>query len=269
MGTQIQIEVVRPGETNIASISICSLGFPAYYEIVDGGLRIITIFYGVITASHCGYVNNRVYQNVTGSNNYIGYMRDEGRFSYGDVIVDPNGIDATFIVVESYTYKIGDPRPKPQIVSHYIHHRGITVPIERYIASEQDLWNAYNQLTIIKAGRTTGYEAGRIVLCRTNPPSIACIHEVLGWFFLTTAYASPGDSGGPHYAFVQRSPLSAEIVVKVYGISIAMAPSSGIQYGEVTSNCIIDNGVWLCMPTFVAILYNITQYLNVIPYSGG
>ncbi|MGC9010513.1 MAG: hypothetical protein ACP5I7_07900, partial [Sulfolobales archaeon] len=223
----------------------------------------------------CGYVNNRVYQNVAGSNNYIGYMRDEGRFSYGDIIIDPNGIDATFIVVESYTYKIGDPRPKPQIVSHYIHHRGITVPIERYIASEQDLWNAYYlNLTVIKAGRTTGYEWGLIRLCNVNPRQVACFTETgvgrfIGWYFQTTAYGAPGDSGGPHYAFVQRSPLSAELVVQVYGISVAVARYSGIQFGEVTSNCIIDNGVGLCMPTFVAILYNITQYLNVKPYSGG
>jgi hypothetical protein len=152
MGTQIVV-------VDSAGSRRCSLGFPAYYErVVSPDLAVV--YYGVVTASHCGLRNASVYQNVTGSNNYIGYMRDEGRFNISNV-VNPDDVDATFVVVESYTYKPGSPRPPPQIVSAYIHHQGIAIPIAGYISSEEQLWIArYTNLLIRKAGRTTGYEEG-------------------------------------------------------------------------------------------------------------
>ena len=95
MGTQIH---VVSGTVSTR----CSLGFPAYYEVYlepD-----IVVVYGVITASHCGLMVASVYQNVSGTNNFIGYMRDEGRFDL-DNLVNPNDVDATFIPVESYVYR--------------------------------------------------------------------------------------------------------------------------------------------------------------------
>jgi len=178
MGTQIQIV------SGTRVLGPCSLGFPAYYEVIDSGLRVVGVFYGVVTASHCGYAGNSVYQNVTGSNNYIGYMRDEGKFGFYVELRDPSLLsDSTFIIVESYVYSVGSPRPSPQIVSFYIHYwpGNVTLPIAGYIGNEQDLWNAYqNQWTLYKSGRTTGVEADRIILCDTTRPWVACPHNTWG-----------------------------------------------------------------------------------------
>jgi hypothetical protein len=198
MGTQIVV-------VDSAGSSRCSLGFPAYYErVVSPDLTVI--YYGVVTASHCGLRNALVYQNVTGSNNYIGYMRDEGRFNYSTIINDPNDVDATFVIVDSYTYTPGSPRPPPQIVSAYIRDislAGSTVPIGSYISKEQDLWIAREaSLLINKAGRTTGLEAGYVRYCQVNPTrQVACYYTNpnWGWLFITTAYGAIRDSGGPAY----------------------------------------------------------------------
>ncbi len=263
MGTQIQV-----------GYGLCSLGFPAYYEIADYNLRIVTVTYGVITASHCGLRNSSVYQNVTGADNYIGYMEDEGRFSVGATIVNPNDVDATFIRVEQYTYNVGMPRPPPQIVSAYIRdvlERGATIPIGSYISSEQDLWNAYRANTsIYKAGRTTGYERGYVRLCEVNLRSnVACNNSVLGWMFITTAYSAGGDSGGPAYSkYTVAIDRMYVTYANVYGITIATF-IPGVRVGQVVSNCITSNGVTMCSPTAFAIVYNITKLKDITPLTIG
>jgi hypothetical protein len=264
MGTQIQVVFEYNGVVYVAN---CSLGFPAYYEIADYNLRLVTVTYGVVTASHCGLRNSPVYQNVTGSNNYIGYMRDEGRFDILNV-VNPNDVDATFVVVESYTYRLGSPRPPPQIVSAYIHHRGIAIPIAGYISSEQQLWHARNtSLLIRKAGRTTGYEEGYIRLCNVNPNRVACNHDTFGWSFITTAYGARSDSGGPAYAYYRE--LGRDYAWIYGGSLIAVATGPGRQIGEVISSCTSTGGIQICMPTWFTIVYNVTRLRGVVPLTAG
>jgi hypothetical protein len=264
MGTQIQVVFEYNGLVYVAN---CSLGFPAYYvRVVSPDLAVV--YYGVVTASHCGLRNSPVYQNVTRSNNYIGYMRDEGRFNHSTIINDPNDVDATFVVVESYTYKPGSPRPPPQIVSAYIHHQGIAIPIAGYISSEEQLWIARNtNLLIRKAGRTTGYEEGYIRLCDVNPRQVACNDDEFGWSFITTAYGARGDSGGPAYAYhieLRRG------YAWIYGGSlIGGANVSGVQWGEVISSCISTGGIRMCMPTWFTIVYNVTRLREVVPLTAG
>jgi hypothetical protein len=264
MGTQIQVVFEHNGVVYVAN---CSLGFPAYYErVVSPDLAVV--YYGVVTASHCGLRNSPVYQNVTGSNNYIGYMRDEGRFTYRTIIHDPNDVDATFVIVESYTYRPGSPRPPPQIVSAYIHHQGIAIPIAGYISSEQQLWHARNtSLLIRKAGRTTGYEEGYIRLCNVNPDRVACNHDTFGWSFITTAYGAGGDSGGPAYAYYIELRRS---YAWIYGGSlISVATGPGRQIGEVISSCTSTGGIQICMPTRFTIVYNVTRLRGVVPLTAG
>lgn len=254
MGTQIQIEVVRSDGTRIG-VANCSLGFPAYYEVVDSGLGVATVCYGVVTASHCGYVGNRVYQNATGTDNYIGYMRDEGRLGLGEEVLNANMLsDSTFITVECYTYNVGNPRPRPQIVSGII-HASTSVVISGYISSEQDLWQAYqNQIVLYKSGRTTGLEAGRLMLC--NGYNIACQNPTVNYSFLFNAYCWYGDSGGSVYRLIVYREVSYAIV---FGITVGFS-----EY-----DCSRDAlGVQLCRPTAAAILYNITADLKITPYSG-
>lgn len=88
MGTQI--EIVHEG----SRLGPCSLGFPAYYERAVRA-DLIAVYYGVIIASHCGLQGDSVYQSVTRSNNYIGYMRNEGRFTLGELLANPWDVDAT------------------------------------------------------------------------------------------------------------------------------------------------------------------------------
>lgn len=266
MGTQIQIEAVR--DDRLIDRPLCSLGFPAYYEIIDYGLKVVTVYYGVVTASHCGYVNNGVYQNVTGADNYIGYMRDEGRYGLGDELANPNlTSDSTFIVVESYTYSLWESRPPPRIVSTLIQYSPQawpyteTIPIRDYIRSEQDLRIAYQyQRVLYKSGRTTGLEFGRIIQCGSN--QIVCrLNSGNEYYFLFNASTWRGDSGGPVFEInsVRVDGLKA-YYAKVYGITVFVE----------TSYCITDRlGNTLCGPTGASILYNITADLRIIPYSGG
>ena len=271
MGTQIQVVFEHNGVVYVAN---CSLGFPAYYERVVSP-DLVVVYYGVVTASHCGLRNASVYQNVTGSNNYIGYMRDEGRFTYGTIIHDPNDVDATFVVVESYTYEPGSPRPPPQIVSAYIRDislAGSTVPIGSYISKEQDLWIAREaSLLINKAGRTTGLEAGYVRYCQVNPTrQVACYYTNpnWGWLFITTAYGARGDSGGPAYE-VYTVAVDRMYVkyAKVYGTLIGYSRTE--TWGEVSPRCIIGNGVEMCMPTAFTILYNVMTLRGVTPLARG
>jgi hypothetical protein len=273
MGTQIQVVFEHNGVVYVAN---CSLGFPAYYDSpLYPGSPIRVVVYGVITASHCGLRDSLVYQNVTGSNNYIGSMRDEGRFTYGAIIHDPNDVDATFVIVERYTYFSGSPRPPPQIVSAYIRDislAGSTVPIGSYISKEQDLWIAREaSLLINKAGRTTGLEAGYVRYCQVNPTrQVACYYTNpnWGWLFITTAYGAISDSGGPAYE-VYTVPVDRMYVkyAKVYGTLIGYSRTE--TWGEVSPRCIISNGVEMCMPTAFTILYNVTTLRGVTPLTRG
>lgn len=265
MGTQIQ--VVSSYNGGLVDVVNCSLGFPAYYEIADYNLRVVTVTYGVVTASHCGFRDALVYQNVTGSNNYIGYMRDEGRYTIR-FIANPWDVDATFVVVESYTYRLGSPRPPPQIVSAYIHHRGIAIPIAGYISSEQQLWHARDtNLLIRKAGGSTGYEEGYIRLCNVDPRLIACNDNEYGWLFITTAYGYYGDSGGPAYAYYRE--LGRDYAWIYGGSLIGGARRPGVQWGEVISSCTSTGGIQICMPTWFTIVYNVTRLRGVVPLTAG
>jgi len=194
-------------------------------------------------------------------------MRDEGRFDISNV-VNPNDVDATFVVVERYTYFSGSPRPPPQIVSAYIHHQGIAVPIAGYISSEEQLWIARNtSLLIRKAGRTTGYEEGYIRLCNVNPRQVACNDDEFGWSFITTAYGAGGDSGGPAYAYYIELGRG---YAWIYGGSlIGGANVSGVRWGEVISSCISTGGIRMCMPTWFTIVYNVTRLREVVPLTAG
>jgi len=256
MGTLIQIE-------SGIWVRNCSLGFPAYYEVPVADGSWIVVVYGVVTASHCGYADSRVYQNVTGSNNYIGYMRDEGKFGLGMELVNRSLLsDSTFIVVERHVYRKGSPRPSPQIVSYYIHMPGnVTVPIAGYAKNEQDLWNAYQgQWILYKSGKTTGLERGPIILCDRTLRLVACrAATVGGFYFYIDAYGYRGDSGGPVHRLRYVDGLLRVRVADVYGIAWFML-----------GNCTKDRlGNELCRPTGASILYNITADLRVIPYHLG
>jgi len=273
-GTQIQIEVVPPGGSLIATPK-CSLGFPAYFETVEGGLGIITVYYGYVTASHCGYVYNSVYQNTTGTNNYIGYMRYEGRVGFYGV-VNPNLPDATFIVVETYIYTPSQPRPQPQNVKPYIHHLGSIAIITNYITGESDIRYAHEaQLELITSGRTSGYEAARIIpapfyvrtnYCRPSSPDyLFCYWYDYGWIFFVDTYGAPGDSGGPVYRHIVDS-ITRRHYTTVYGIIVG----GGTPYDREWATCISGTYTgWLCKPTMVAPIYNITTAYGLTPYVGG
>jgi hypothetical protein len=264
MGTQIEVEVQY--SNGLIEIVPCSLGFPAYYERVVSP-NLVVVYYGVITASHCGFQDSSVYQNVTGSNNYIGYMRDEGRFTRR-FIANPWDVDATFVVVESYAYTPGSPRPPPQIVSAYIHHLGVAIPIAGYISSEQQLWHARDtNLLIRKAGRSTGYEEGYIRLCNVNPDRVACNDNEFGWSFITTAYGYYGDSGGPAYAYYRE--LGRDYAWIYGGSLVGFATRPGVQWGEVISSCTLTGGIRICMPTWFTIVYNVTRLRGVVPLTAG
>ena len=253
MGTQIH---VVSGTVSTR----CSLGFPAYYEVYlepD-----IVVVYGVITASHCGLMVASVYQNVSGTNNFIGYMRDEGRFDL-DNLVNPNDVDATFIPVESYVYRSPHPRPPPQTVSALIHQRGVIVAIGGYISSEWDLLQArLNNIVISKAGSASGYEEGYVRFCRIYPTyQVACRDERIGWYFITTAFGRPGDSGGPayHSYTVVRDGMEL-IYARVYGTLIGVKAT-----GEVSAVFCKRDIPDLCLPTAFTILYNVTTLRGVSP----
>jgi len=259
MGTQIEIV------NGTRVLGRCSLGFPAYYEVPRTADWIVVV-YDVVTASHCGYAGNSVYQNVTRSNNYIGYMRDEGRIDYRNV-VNTNVPDATFIVVESYTYRTGDPRPPPQIVSYYIHHLGSTLIISNYARSEAYIRSILSYPLIGKAGRTSGYEAGNITRLTdemirdigcliVDSDRIFCYTYRYGWVFLINAYGGPGDSGGPLYIRYRSFAL-------VLGITVAGAPPD-FSWADCVNATYTTN---LCSPTAVNPLCNITNALGLIPYS--
>jgi len=82
-----------------------------------------------------------------------------------------------------------------------------------------------------------------------------------GFYFLINAYVWHGDSGGPVYRLTYKVLPSGRIieVAEVYGITWFRG-----------SNCTTDRlGNWLCRPTGVSILYNITADLGVIPYYWG
>jgi hypothetical protein len=249
MGTQVMNETVGR----------CSLGFPAYYEVVDYNLRIVIVTYGVVTASHCGYRGARMYQNVTGTNNYIGYMREEGRYYVGNRTADPSiPVDAAFIVVESYSYPIGGSRPPPQVVSNLVHELGASYRVTEYLNNERTLWDIYNRSArVIKAGRTTGFEAGYILQCAPN--RIACRLVNGMWIFLISAYGAPGDSGGLIYwNYTVRTPY--DIQIKYMGL--------GITIGSPEWGCIEVDNVRMCRPIVGNLVYNITRVLGVTPYRG-
>jgi hypothetical protein len=263
MGTYI--EIVHNGTI----LGYCSLGFPAYYDSpLYPGSSIRVVVYGVITASHCGYAGDSVYQNVTVSNNYIGSMRDEGRFTYRTTIYNSNDVDATFVIVERYTYFSGSPRPPPQIVSAYIHHLGVVIPIAGYISSEEQLWTARNTNLIIRfAGTTTGYEEGNIRFCETSPRNqVACNNPVFGWIFIATTYGAGGDSGGPAYAYYTELRRG---YAWVYGTRVGGINQPGYQWGETIVECTTSNGVQLCRPRAYTILYNVTTLREVVPLTAG
>jgi hypothetical protein len=233
--------------------------FPAYHEVVDYNLRIVIVTYGVVTASHCGYRGTRMYQNVTGTNNYIGYMREEGRYYVGNRTADPSiPVDAAFIVVESYSYPIGGSKPPPQVVSNLVHELGASYRVTEYLNNERTLWDIYNRSArVIKAGRTTGFEAGYILQCASN--RIACRLVNGMWIFLISAYGAPGDSGGfIYWNYTVRTPYDIQIKYMELGITIG-SPEWG---------CIVVDNVRMCRPIVGNLVYNITRVLGVTPYRG-
>jgi hypothetical protein len=247
MGTQIEIFLT----------GLCSLGFPAYYERV--GANLIYVHYGVVTASHCGNRSFWVFQNVSGSNNLIGSFREEGRYyDSRQRIANPNiPVDAAFIEVESYAYSPGSPRPRPQIVDNLLHELGITWRITDYLSSERTLWDIYNRSArVIKAGRTTGFEAGYILQCALN--RIAC--RLNGeWIFIVSAYGAPGDSGGLIYwNYTVRTPYDIQTRYMGLGIGVAL----------LRIDCTTVNGETMCRPIMGNLLYNITRALGITPYRG-
>jgi hypothetical protein len=189
-------------------------------------------------------------------------MRDEGRFDL-DNLVNPNDVDATFIPVESYAYRSPYPRPPPQTVSALIHKRGVIVAIGGYISSERDLLQArLNNIVISKAGSASGYEEGYVRYCRIYPTyQVACRDERIGWYFITTAFQRPGDSGDPayHSYTVVRDGMEL-IYARVYGTLIGVKAT-----GEVSAVFCKRDIPGLCLPTAFTILYNVTTLRGVSP----
>jgi hypothetical protein len=189
-------------------------------------------------------------------------MRDEGRFDL-DNLVNPNDVDATFIPVESYVHRSPYPRPPPQTVSALIHQRGVIVAIGVYISSERDLLQArLNNIVISKAGSASGYEEGYVRYCRIYPTyQVACRDERIGWYFITTAFQRPGDSGGPayHSYTVVRDGMEL-IYARVYGTLIGVKAT-----GEVSAVFCKRDIPDLCLPTAFTILYKVTTLRGVSP----
>ena len=225
-GTQIY-NADRPG--------YCSIGFASYYTEKIG--NIILVYYGVVTASHCGGLGDHFYQpDNSESSYYLGTVQID--YPQPGSSPDPNRqSDSMWIYVE--TKQSGE---YPSIVSTRVYWDGSKYAIADKYAREGDI--SYGQ-HIEKVGRTTGLTTG--IICSTNE----YWRRGAGWVWNTTLEAYYGDSGGIVY-------LVYEIVgppdhptakyVKIYGI---------IQGG------IPENVTWFCP------VYYITDDLDVTPYIGG
>ena len=199
MGTLIEI-VQRD-----APVAACSLGIPAYYDYYlspDEHVRV----YGVITASHCGDTYDSVYQNVTSSQNYIGYVEIDGRICSccGFLCIRDESLpDAAFVAVE--TEYCGLSCDGPNVVSASLQHGFMVRNLNAKISSCQDLYQIYNEEKIVfKGGARTGLTWGLLSALNGD----VCIYNpFLGHIFLADFPTDKGDSGGIVYTvdYINRS----------------------------------------------------------------
>ena len=217
MGTKI--DITYPNGTYR---SYCSFSFPAYqdyYTQPDRHFR----DYGIVTASHCGDVGDKVYQNDSGvSEDYIGYFKIDGRFDDNLEIRDPTLVDAAFVRVE--TVYCSSNCPAPSIVSTYIQHASWFLTLDSKINDYSDLYDIYTEgYTVYKGGVATGLTSGKIVavmgfIYRNDP--------FFGPIFYADYDGTHGDSGGIVYTRIYYDMV---IIDKVLGTVVGgtMDPGTG------------------------------------------
>ncbi|MEM2404532.1 MAG: hypothetical protein QXR05_05230 [Candidatus Methanomethylicia archaeon] len=160
---------------------IFSLGFIVYYEYVEMGIT--WRCYGFVTVSHAVDLGDNIYQNVVGSNNYVGYVER-------DLPFPRENSDSAFIHTETVQKGTAPSKVAPQVLidpncKHNVHG---------YKSMSQMQRGEY----ICKVGRTTGRTDGYIKEFLHN--------SYYGWQVLTTCSVETGDSGGTFYRIFITSP---------------------------------------------------------------
>ena len=262
MGTQLML-----GQASPPYWGICSAGYPAYImdEISEGRYKVT---FGIVVSGHCTDPYQLVYQNDTSSSsNYIGYAL----YVYKGEGVEA---DVAFIATyESYFISEGDPIPQPQLVSPYILlPDGTTAIIDSYIEEYADLvMTYYFGEMLVRAGRSTGLEAGYIIPCPDGTADIVCQTEWGDYVFPLDAGAAEGDSGGPVFKLrYEKLDVVWVAYAKIYGIASAYC----YVLPNVDESCLQCStqppAPTPCGPILATPVYIIHQVLpDVIPYAAG
>lgn len=151
---------------------VCSIGFMGYWIENIGGIGQL-YHWGVISAEHCFVMNERIYQNVTNGQNYIGSVNIEEAVS-----------DSLFINVDT---TLGW-NPPTQLISDEI-----ITPGALYDNDYIDGYLLFGQVNVgdgvTKVGITTGHTYGVVIAKFVQ-------RKGLEYVILADFQASHGDSGG-------------------------------------------------------------------------
>jgi hypothetical protein len=195
---------------------LASIGFTAYWEFVDHGVTWRT--YGFVTASHFANHSDAIYQNITGSNNYVGSVIFDPSF--------PRRIDSLFVGTESVIKGTAPTSVAPRVLidpncQHNVHG---------YKSRSQMRINE----RVYKVGRTTGRTEGSIVRFVDKLTRVGDTDVVINYYVAATFPVQPGDSGGTVYRiFITKPdyPTYLYIYGTVIGVNATHAffsPTDGI-----------------------------------------
>lgn len=220
---------------NINNDLICSIGFASYYTEKIGGT--VLVYYGIVTASHCGDQGDHIYQpDNSDPNYYIGTVHIDYPLPGSEPSQD-RASDSMWIYVE--TRLSGE---YPTIVSTRVYWDGDKYAVGDKYAQPGDIRVGQH---IEKVGRTTGLSSGEII-------SDEYWLDGAGWVINTTLGASYGDSGGIVY-----------FVYKIVGPPDHPSAKYVIIYGIVEGGVPGTDVTWFCP------VYYIKDDLGVTPYTGG
>lgn len=194
-----------------------SIGFTAYWEFVDHGVTWRT--YGFVTASHFANHSDAIYQNIIGSNNYVGSVIFDPSF--------PRRTDSLFVYTESVIKGTAPTSVAPRVLidpncQHNVH--GYKSRSQMQIGE-----------TVYKVGRTTGRTSGQIVEFVNRTMVGRETDVIVNYSVAATFPAQPGDSGGTVYRiFITKPdyPTYLYIYGIVFGVNATHAffsPTDGIM----------------------------------------